>query len=101
MAAKPVNGSSSPPVPWAPASTWRAGWEPSSSPAGPPLLGRRVAGLVLAEDVAALVFALNVAGAVLALRRVVLLAGEAADGEGAAAGAQHHAEYEHGDDRQS
>ena len=65
------------------------------------VVGRRVAGLVLAEDVAALVFALNVAGAVLALGRVVLLAGEAADGKGAATGAQHHAEYEHGDDRQS
>src|SRR5215211_1319862 len=64
--------------------------------------GRAAAGLFLAEDaLIALIVLLALDPAVLALGRIALLAGEAADGEGAAAGAQQPAEDEHGDDRQS
>src|SRR5215208_2358446 len=62
------------------------------------LAARGATGLLLAEDALVVVVVLRT---VLARRRVVLLAREAAHREGSPAGAQHHAEDQHGDDRQS
>ena len=102
MAAKPVNGSSSPP-PVAPASTWRSGW-----PAVPPPGRLGAAGVVVAGDAAVAAGVLLAEdGAAPGLARAgtancaaLPLPDEAADGETGAGAQLTIAADEHGDDGQ-